>query len=80
VGNSDHYYWSGWDTGGDVTPPEPGKEWLTIYEDGEEMAVIVLRTDAAIYTGDDEALASARQVRETRAQLIVDALNAFPVT
>lgn len=30
----------------DCDPPEPGKIWLTIREDGEEIAIIVLRTDA----------------------------------
>lgn len=74
---ADTYRWSGWHRGeDDCEPTEPGKEWLTIHEHDEEMAMIVLRTDASIFVGDDEALASARWVREERARLIVDALNA----
>lgn len=72
------YDWHGWETGYDVSPPEPGKEWLTITEDGEEYAIIVLRTDASIFDGDPEALASARRIREASATHIAKALNAMP--
>lgn len=72
------YDFTGWETGDEVDPPEPGKEWLTIQEDGEEYAIIVLRTNAWIYEGDPEALASARRIREERAAHIVQALNRFP--
>lgn len=73
TGYSDHYNWHGWNTGEDCYPPEPGKEWLTITEYGEEYAVIVLRTDA--FAGDPAALDQAREVREMRAKRIVRALN-----
>lgn len=69
------YTWSGWEVGEDVTPPEPGKEWLTIYEDGEEYAVIVLRTAASIFLGRPELLERARAMRVERAERIVAALN-----
>jgi len=72
------YGWHGWNVGEDVTPKEPGKEWLTITEDDEEIAVIVLRTDASIFDGDPEALGSARLVRERTAAHIAKALNAMP--
>lgn len=74
---SDHYTWTGWHEGSDVTPEEPGKEWLTIEEDGEEYAVIVLRTDASVFLSDPSALAKARMRREERAERIVAALNAY---
>jgi hypothetical protein len=63
------YSWTGWEDGEDVTPPEPGKQWLTITEDGEEMAVIVHR-----HTGRDDGTQMANKIR--RAQRIVEALNA----
>lgn len=74
---STRYTWHGWETGDDVTPPEPGKEWIEISEDGEEFAVIVLRTDASIFSDDPDALERARNIREHRAQFIVDALNTW---
>lgn len=37
------YSWHGWESGEDIDPPEPGKRWLTITEDDEEIAVIVHR-------------------------------------
>lgn len=63
------FSWHGWDTGEDVEPKEPGKEWLTITEDGEEYATIVLRVDRA----DD--VEAARAAREIRANAIARALN-----
>lgn len=77
------YGYTGWDVGEDVTPEETGKEWLTIgpidddgYIDGE-LATIVLRTNASIFDGNPELLDEHRKQRETSAQRIVDALNAF---
>lgn len=79
------YAWTGWDTGHDITPEEPGKEWLTITTldhegnaNGEEIAIIVLRTDASIFVdmpGGADLLEEARREREQNAQMIVDALN-----
>ena len=69
------YGWYGWDTGKDVSPPEPGKEWLTITEDGDELAVIVLRTDLDIFQRKPKLLETARLVREDRARFIVNTLN-----
>jgi len=71
---SDHYSWSGWFEGSDCEPPEPGKEWLEIEEDGEEYAVIVLRADTF---ADSDSLAYARAERELRAIRITEALNAL---
>lgn len=71
------FTWTGWHVGDDVDPTEPGKEWLTIEEDGEEYAVIVLRTDASIFDGNPGALNAAYAAREIRAQNIVRALNAM---
>lgn len=66
------YGWHGWDSGEDVTPPEPDKEWLTITDDGEEMAVIVHRD-----VSDDPVQNEQHRLdKERRAQRIVDALNA----
>lgn len=72
---SDHYTFSGWDEGHELDPPEPGKEWLTIYEDGEEYAIIVLRT--SVFEGRPAELNHERAVRVERAARIVDALNAY---
>ena len=70
------YTWTGWDSGDELDPPEPGKEWLTISDpDGEELAVIVLRTNAGFFKGEPELLEQHRREREQRAGLIVDALN-----
>lgn len=69
------FEWHGWNEGSDVDPPEPGKEWLTITEDGEEYAVIVLRTDLDIFRNDPGRLNAARAAREIRANAIVRALN-----
>jgi len=74
---SDHYAWHGWEVGTDVSPEEPGKEWLVITDDGEEYAIIVLRTDASIFVNDSEALVQARAIREQNADRIVAALNAY---
>lgn len=71
------YTWSGWREGDECDPEEPGKEWLTIEEDGEEYAVIVLRTGASIFAEDTPALSRARTERQARANRIVDALNAY---
>lgn len=71
---SDHYEWHGWDSGEDVVPPEPDKQWLTITEDGEEYAVIVLRT-GSLERGPQTA--AAEYEREQRAARIVAALNAY---
>jgi hypothetical protein len=74
-----HYDVTGWHDGAvEVDPPEPGKEWLTVRENDEEYAVIVLRTDASIFQGDPEALESARMIREQRASHIAKVLNANP--
>lgn len=73
---SNHYSYEGWFHGiSDIEPPEPGKEWLTISEDGEEYAVIVLRVDA--FDGRPEDLDKARAERVERASRIVSALNAY---
>lgn len=73
--NGPVFTWVGWDEGEDVSPPEPGKEWLTILEDGEEYAVIVLRTDLDVFKNDPGRLTAARAAREIRANAIVRALN-----
>ena len=65
------YQWLGWDEGEEIDPPEPGKRWLTITEDGEEMAVIVHRVTGR--PDVDDARQMLAKVR--RAQRIVDALN-----
>ena len=65
------FTWTSWDD--ECDPPEPGKEWLTICEDGEEYAVIVLRTNI---NRTPEQIAELRSGCEARAQTIVDALNA----
>ena len=66
------FTWSGWDSGEDVEPPEPGKQWHTIYEDGEEYAIIVLRTG---HFERQSEINAAEAAREIRAQSIVRALN-----
>lgn len=68
------YSWGGWfDGAADCEPPEPGKEWLTIEDsDGNELAIIVLRTRGK----EDYELEEERAQSETQAQAIVDALNA----
>ena len=71
---SDHYACRGWDFGEDVEPPEPDKQWLTITEDDEEYAIVVLRTDA-LERGPQTA--AAEYEREQRAARIVAALNAY---
>jgi hypothetical protein len=65
----DHSYftWHGWED--ECEPPEPGKEWITICENGEEIATIVHRT-----TEHPEDAEWKRQKVE-RARLIVSALN-----
>lgn len=70
---SDHYSWHGWDSGEDVDPPEPDKQWITITEDGEEYAVIVLRTGHFNRRSDVDR---AERRLEARAERIVAALNA----
>lgn len=65
---ADRFGWHGWDKGEDVTPPEPGKRWLTITQHGEELAVIVHRAGQPSDTAD-----MAR--KERYAQQIVNALN-----
>jgi len=62
------YNWIEWEDGEEIDPPEPGKQWLTITEDGEEMAIIVHR-----HTGRNDGMQMAEKVR--RAQRIVEALN-----
>jgi hypothetical protein len=74
---SDHYSWHGWDSGDDVDPPEPGKQWLTITEDGEEYAIIVLRTNASTLVGHPDAVFKREAQLEERATRIVAALNAY---
>ena len=74
---SDHYSWYGWDSGEDLAPPEPGKQWLTITEDGEEHAIIVLRTDATDLIGRPDAVFEREAQLEARATRIVAALNAY---
>jgi hypothetical protein len=72
-GCPDHAYfsWDGWDSGEDVEPPEPGKEWLTVRENGEELAVIVHRQV-------EDALLDrhGRIAKRERAVRIVAVLNA----
>lgn len=71
------YEWQTWSYGDeDCEPPEPGKAWLTILEDGEEYATIVLRTDAP-HLSTPAAVLEAQTVRESRADRIVAALNAY---
>lgn len=73
---SDHYAVGSWFDGeGDCDPPEPGKEWLTVEEDGEELCILVLRRAAF---ADEAALTAGRAEREERAQRIVNALNFMP--
>ena len=75
---SDHYNWFGWDEGEDLDPPEPGKQWLTITEDGEEYAIIVLRSDAEErLSGRPDAVFEKERELEGRATRIVAALNAY---
>lgn len=75
--------YTGWDSGDDVDPPEPGKEWLTIgYLDDagffdEEVAIIVLRTDAKIFRDNPQSLVEARERDEKAAARIVEALNFY---
>lgn len=72
------FTWNGWFTAedsGDGDVPD-GEEWLSILEDGEEYAVIVLRTKASIFDGKPDDLAAARVAREIRAETIVRSLNA----
>jgi hypothetical protein len=71
----ERFTWVGWDVGEDVSPEETGKEWLTILDEGEEYAVIVLRTDASRFDGNPALLTAARATRELRASNIVKALN-----
>ena len=66
-------YWS--DGATDCEPPEPNKLWLTITEDGEEYAIIVLRKDAFDFR--QKALKEAKGIRLKRARRIVAALNAY---
>lgn len=68
---AERYTWLGWEDGEDACdPPEPGKVWLTIADDGAELAVIVHRRY------NDERDAPAMEKKEAAAQRIVDALNA----
>jgi hypothetical protein len=62
------YDWIGWEEGEELNPPEPGKRWLTITEDGEEMAIIVHR-----HTGRNDGELMTQKIRD--AQAIVAALN-----
>lgn len=71
------YDWFGWDNGDDLPIPEPNKQWLTITEDGEEYAIIVLRTDASTLIGNADAVFAAEADREARAAKIVAALNSY---
>lgn len=67
---SARYSWHGWLNGEeDCDPPEPGKFWLSITEDGDELAIIVHRQ------WGDERDEPAKYEKEARAQRIVEALN-----
>lgn len=57
----------------DCEPPEPQKLWLTITEEGEEYAVIILRKDA--FGGREKSIKAAKGQRLLRARKIVAALN-----
>lgn len=73
------FTWTGWltaDDSGDGDVPD-GLEWLSIEEDGEEYAIVVLRTKASIFEGKPDDLTAARAAREIRANVIVKALNAM---
>lgn len=65
----DHSYfsWSGWES--ECEPAEPGKEWITICENGEEIAVIVHRAT------DHEDDGKWKGEKVDRARSIVSALN-----
>lgn len=70
------YSYSGWYFGADdCDPPEPGKDWIAIEDEGEEMAVIVLRSGASIFQDDPERLRKTRAAKERDAETIVHALN-----
>ena len=67
--DEERYTFSGWFEGeSDCDPPEPGKQWLEIYEDGEEMAVVVHRN-----TGHNDGALKAKKF--DRARKIVFVLN-----
>jgi len=75
VTGAERFTWNGWHEGRDVSPEEPGKEWLEILDDEMEYAIIVLRTDAPRFQDRPGMLTAARATRELRAQNIVRALN-----
>lgn len=58
----------------DCEPPEPNKLWLTITEEGEEYALVVLRTER--FGGRYKSIKAAKGQRLLRARHIVAALNA----
>ncbi len=71
------YAWTGWHDGAtDCEPPEPGKEWLTITQYGEEYAVVVLGT--AAFAEAPDALDDFRRDLEERADWICACLDASP--
>lgn len=66
------YRIGGWYNGQeDCDPPEPNTEWLAIEEEGEEIAVVILRTNTEL----DPEWCRERKVKD--AVLIVNALNAY---
>lgn len=74
------YRWVGWFDGrSDCEPPEPGKFWIEIQEDMEEIAIIVWRPREQDAEDFDRGIVVEGQIhRELTAQLIVDALNNYP--
>lgn len=69
---SERFRVEGWFEGAsDCEPPEPGKQWLTVMDRDQEFCVIVLRDPGTGITRQQEL------ERENRAELIVNALNAF---
>lgn len=74
---SDHYAVEGWfDGAGDCEPPEPGKHWLTITEDGEEYAIVVVRRPEGMSETDPVHVEREAEASR-RAERIVAALNAY---
>jgi len=73
------YEVDGWFDGSkDCEPPEPGKKWLTITEEGNEFCIIVVRVDPFDDAGDrDRALCAAeeRALRITRGLALDQALT-----
>lgn len=73
----DHYAVEGWFDGeGDCEPPEPGKHWLTITEDGEEYAIVVVRRQPGVSETDPEHVAREAAAWD-RAGRVAAALNAY---